>query len=144
MTQSEALDILKLGYNVFLTGPAGSGKTHLLNKYINFLKDNYVDVPDTFKQQCDLIKGDAINGTNDTQNCYNVTATTKKINQPITSWELYNGGIMTDGDYNWKWEGKRYVNQILDVQPVALGIPLVDWIWFNNSWSYKQQINLRV
>ncbi|MEI6190934.1 MAG: AAA family ATPase [bacterium] len=44
MTQSEALDILKLGHNVFLTGPAGSGKTHLLNKYINFLKDNYVDV----------------------------------------------------------------------------------------------------
>jgi hypothetical protein len=44
MTQAEALDILKLGYNVFLTGPAGSGKTHLLNKYINFLKDNYVDV----------------------------------------------------------------------------------------------------
>jgi hypothetical protein len=44
MTQSEALDILKLGYNVFLTGPAGSGKTHLLNKYINFLKDNYVEV----------------------------------------------------------------------------------------------------
>lgn len=44
MTQAEALEILKLGYNVFLTGPAGSGKTHLLNKYINFLKDNYVDV----------------------------------------------------------------------------------------------------
>jgi len=44
MTQSEALEILKLGHNVFLTGPAGSGKTHLLNKYINFLKDNYVDV----------------------------------------------------------------------------------------------------
>jgi hypothetical protein len=44
MTQTEALEILKLGHNVFLTGPAGSGKTHLLNKYINFLKDNYVDV----------------------------------------------------------------------------------------------------
>ncbi len=38
------MEILKLGHNVFLTGPAGSGKTHLLNKYINFLKDNYVDV----------------------------------------------------------------------------------------------------
>ena len=44
MTQTEALEILKLGYNVFLTGPAGSGKTFVLNKYINFLKDNYVDV----------------------------------------------------------------------------------------------------
>lgn len=44
MTQNEALEILKLGHNVFLTGPAGSGKTFVLNKYINFLKDNYVDV----------------------------------------------------------------------------------------------------
>lgn len=44
MTQAEVLEILKLGHNVFLTGPAGSGKTHLLNKYINFLKDNHVEV----------------------------------------------------------------------------------------------------
>jgi ATP-dependent DNA helicase PIF1 len=44
MTQAEALDILKLGHNVFLTGPAGSGKTFVLNKYISFLKDNYVEV----------------------------------------------------------------------------------------------------
>lgn len=44
MTQEQALDILKLGHNVFLTGPAGSGKTHLLNNYINFLKGHYVEV----------------------------------------------------------------------------------------------------
>ena len=40
MTQEEALDILKLGQNVFLTGPPGSGKTFLLNKYINYLKSH--------------------------------------------------------------------------------------------------------
>lgn len=34
MTQQQALDILKMGRNVFLTGPAGSGKTYVLNKYI--------------------------------------------------------------------------------------------------------------
>jgi hypothetical protein len=44
MTQQEALDILKLGKNVFLTGPAGSGKTYVLNEYINYLKSNGVDV----------------------------------------------------------------------------------------------------
>jgi ATP-dependent DNA helicase PIF1 len=44
MTQAEALDILKLGHNVFLTGPAGSGKTFVLNEYIKFLRDNFVDV----------------------------------------------------------------------------------------------------
>src|SRR5260370_15850691 len=44
MIQSEALDILKLGHNVFLTGPAGSGKTYLLNKYIAYLKLHNVPV----------------------------------------------------------------------------------------------------
>ena len=44
MTQKEALDILKMGHNVYLTGAAGSGKTHLLNEYIAYLKNNDVDV----------------------------------------------------------------------------------------------------
>jgi len=44
MTQGEASDILKLGHNVFLTGPAGSGKTFLLNKYIDYLRDNKIQV----------------------------------------------------------------------------------------------------
>ncbi len=44
MTQEEAIDILKLGFNVFLTGPAGSGKTYVLNKYIDFLKSKHVQV----------------------------------------------------------------------------------------------------
>jgi ATP-dependent exoDNAse (exonuclease V) alpha subunit len=44
MTQKEALDILKIGNNVFLTGAAGSGKTYLLNQYIDYLKDNDVSV----------------------------------------------------------------------------------------------------
>lgn len=44
MRQKEALDILKMGHNVFLTGPAGSGKTFVLNEYISFLRGNGVAV----------------------------------------------------------------------------------------------------
>ena len=44
MLQFEALDILKMGKNVFLTGAAGSGKTHVLNNYIEYLKSHAVDV----------------------------------------------------------------------------------------------------
>jgi ATP-dependent exoDNAse (exonuclease V) alpha subunit len=40
MTQEQAFEILKSGCNVYLTGPAGSGKTFLLNKYIDYLKKN--------------------------------------------------------------------------------------------------------
>src|SRR3989344_7877410 len=44
MTQKDALEILKIGCNCFITGAAGSGKTHLLNDYIKFLKQNGVEV----------------------------------------------------------------------------------------------------
>ena len=44
MTQSQALDILKTGANVFLTGSAGSGKTFVLNQYISYLKERDVCV----------------------------------------------------------------------------------------------------
>lgn len=44
MTQNEALEILKMGHNVFLTGPAGSGKTFLLNRYISYLQEKNIEV----------------------------------------------------------------------------------------------------
>jgi ATP-dependent exoDNAse (exonuclease V) alpha subunit len=44
MKQKTALDILKLGHNVFLTGPAGSGKTYLLNRYIDYLREKGIGV----------------------------------------------------------------------------------------------------
>ncbi len=44
MTQDEALHLLKLGKNVFLTGSAGSGKTFLLNRYIRYLRRHKVGV----------------------------------------------------------------------------------------------------
>lgn len=42
MNQSTALAILKLGRNVFLTGPAGSGKTYLLRQYLAYLKKHNI------------------------------------------------------------------------------------------------------
>jgi len=44
MTQKEAYKILNSGHNVLLTGAAGSGKTYLLNKYINSLKQRGIGV----------------------------------------------------------------------------------------------------
>ena len=44
MTQKEALDILKTGRNVFLTGAAGSGKTFVLREYIKYLQDLGADI----------------------------------------------------------------------------------------------------
>lgn len=40
MTQEQAFQIMKTGVNIYLTGSAGSGKTYLLNKYINYLREH--------------------------------------------------------------------------------------------------------
>ena len=44
MTQQQALDILKTGASVFLTGEPGSGKTHTINAYIRYLKAAKIQV----------------------------------------------------------------------------------------------------
>ncbi len=38
MTQETALEILKTGANVFLTGEPGSGKTYVTNEYVTWLE----------------------------------------------------------------------------------------------------------
>ena len=43
MTQSEALTILQTGANVFLTGEPGSGKTHTVNAYVNWLRSHSIE-----------------------------------------------------------------------------------------------------
>lgn len=44
MEQQTALGILKTGRNVYLTGAAGSGKTHVLNQYIEYLRKHHVGI----------------------------------------------------------------------------------------------------
>ncbi|MEI8097049.1 MAG: AAA family ATPase [Candidatus Moraniibacteriota bacterium] len=43
MTQKEAFDFLKTGASVFLTGEAGSGKTHIINQYTEYLRNHEID-----------------------------------------------------------------------------------------------------
>ena len=43
MTQGEALNILKTGGNVFLTGEPGSGKTHTINAYVKWLRERGIE-----------------------------------------------------------------------------------------------------
>ncbi|OIO48228.1 MAG: AAA family ATPase [Parcubacteria group bacterium CG1_02_40_25] len=43
MTQARALAILKTGVNVFLTGEPGSGKTHVINEYVAYLRAHKIE-----------------------------------------------------------------------------------------------------
>ena len=47
MTQPEALDVLKTGANVFLTGAPGAGKTYVLNGYISWCREAKLKVATT-------------------------------------------------------------------------------------------------
>ena len=44
MTQEFALELLKTGRNIFLTGQAGSGKTYVINQYIDYLHSQRIPV----------------------------------------------------------------------------------------------------
>lgn len=43
MTQEQALEILKTGANVFLTGEPGAGKTHTINQYAAYLRARNIE-----------------------------------------------------------------------------------------------------
>ncbi|MEI6144400.1 MAG: helix-turn-helix domain-containing protein [Candidatus Berkelbacteria bacterium] len=43
MDQAKALEILKTGANVFLTGEPGSGKTYTINKYVEYLRSHGIE-----------------------------------------------------------------------------------------------------
>lgn len=43
MTQAEALTILKTGANAYLTGEPGSGKTHTINEFIEWLRSSGIE-----------------------------------------------------------------------------------------------------
>lgn len=42
MTQTQALEIMKTGANVFLTGEPGAGKTYVVNQYVSYLRSQGV------------------------------------------------------------------------------------------------------
>lgn len=43
MTQKQALEILKTGANVFLTGEPGSGKTYTINQFVEYLRNHGIE-----------------------------------------------------------------------------------------------------
>ena len=43
MTQENAFSILKTGVSVFLTGEPGSGKTHVVNRYVSWLREHGIE-----------------------------------------------------------------------------------------------------
>ena len=50
MEQEEALKYMKMGKNIFLTGPAGCGKTFVLNQFIDFIEEENSVLPKNMRK----------------------------------------------------------------------------------------------
>lgn len=108
------------------------------NYFILVTKDNYIDEVDTAKEVC---HPDLINMTG--KDICETVYTYKKVNQPIQVWEKYNTKtILSAGDYYWKFEGERYLNQVVDIVPVKKDKEFNQWTWYNSSWSNKKLLNI--
>ena len=92
MDQKTALDILKTGQNVFLTGAAGTGKTYVLNQYVHYLRVR--DVPVAITASTGI-------------------AATHLGGQTIHSWSgLGIREVLTDEDYLKILKNKRVREQV--------------------------------
>jgi hypothetical protein len=108
-----------------LTGQPASIKS---SEYLLFdsYKDNYVDVPDTYKEVC------VENALKET-NCFNQPATYKKVNQPIEIWNKYDGSVLKAGDYRWKIKGVKGQGQSVDFVPVIKSKAFSEWATWTDS-----------
>jgi hypothetical protein len=114
-----------------LTGQPTSIKS---SEYLLFdgYKDNYVDVPDQFKEICVELP---TNTTSNGVNCHQEIFTYKKENQPIEIWKPYNKEVLKAGDYRWKIKGTKELMQSVDFIPVVKSNEFSEWATWNASMN---------
>src|SRR6185369_7619672 len=93
MTQDQAFDFLKLGGNVFLTGAPGSGKTYLLNRYIDFLRSQDVSVGVT---ACTGVAATHLNG----RTIHSWAGIGRAAKRSAGSDDANGEGVLIDADYD--------------------------------------------
>jgi hypothetical protein len=118
----------------------GTDTTIKSSEYLIFdgYVDNYVDVPDKYKQVCETIPA-SINGTKEKKICYDAVDTYKKENQPIEKWNEYNDEVLKAGDYRWKIKGVKEIGQSVDFVPVINDIEFNEWA----EWTSGFNVGLR-
>lgn len=110
------------------------GKDTTINNYSYYIfegyQDNYVDVPDTYKEVCIDFEYD-----NKTEKvCHDAVDTYKKENQPIEIWAEYNFEELAAGDYRWKIKGVKDHKQSVDFIPIIKNIEFSEWAVWQSSF----------
>jgi len=98
-----------------------------------------IDVP-VYEENCQKIY-DTMNKTTN-KICTNDLVKINKEDRTREVWQKYNADILPVGNYQWKIEGRKNINQAVDILPVKSGNEFSEWVWFNTSFAYKQAITI--
>jgi len=114
--------------------------------YQYYIKQNIsyiVQEPDTYRTECvktnstNLTKGEELK-----EECYEVVDKYKDVTKYKEEWVKYDYETLKKGNYEWKLEGRRIANQKVDFIPLAQGLSLDEYVWWDEDWTYKREINL--
>jgi len=106
-----------------------------------YYKDyDMVEVDDSvYEEECDttILKNGTIK-----KECLDVLVESKTKEVPVEIWRKYNGGNFKAGTYTFKYQGKKKINEAVDVIPSLFGVELSEYAWWNNDWFAKRKITI--
>jgi hypothetical protein len=93
----------------------------------------------TFDAQCEEVqeKNGSVSNV-----CTNVQTGTEYIDTEVVTWEPYNYETLEAGDYEWRIEGKKGLDQSVDWIAYSQGIDFEEWAWWDNDFDYRQAISI--
>lgn len=112
------------------------------NKYKLFVKEteSFTEYEPVFAENCnDVIS--PINGTK-TKVCVGYIDKYKETIKLREVWKPYNNETKSPGNYQLRIEAKKTPSESVDFIPVAFGVELNEYAWWNGAWSKKMDINV--
>lgn len=105
-------------------------------KYYIWVNESYtVDIPE-FEEAC-------FTNLNKTETCEDVFVKNHQETKFKQYFKEYNFESLEAGEYIWKFEAKKErANEPVDFIPVAKGIELEEFVWWNSNWDFKKAIQV--
>jgi len=83
-------------------------------------------------------------GKNFTQVCDSVLISNESFQEDQSGWIVYEKGMdLNNGEGKWRMEAKRKANKPIDFILEGHGKTFDEWAWFNSSWEYRKEINIK-
>jgi len=113
------------------------GETKQINdfKWFILVEDSYdIEIP-TYEDVCDFFG----NGSQYCEKVQNGTITQQVITK---DWQRYFGEVLPAGNYTWKLEGRKDIDERIDWIASAFGKDFTEWAWWDSDWSFRRTYNM--